>query len=320
MSFRSSLLLLLLLFAAPFFGEQQKAEELLSAGRADEAIAQLKAEIQKSPGSAEAYHLLSRVYYGLQHWDDAIAYGERAVALGPGNSNYHMWLGRAYGQKAAASNFATAVKLTRQIRQEFERAVELDASNVSARTDLAEFYLEAPFFLGGGKSKALRQAETIAQRDQASAHWVSARVAEKEKRYDAAEQEYKAAIQASRDDAANYWLNLASFYRRRGRLGEMEGAVNQAMAVSQGKPDFLYDAASVLFEAGRNFPVAIRAIRQYLIHTVESAPAYQAHYLLGCILEKEGDRHGAAFEYRAALALAREFSPAQEALRRVGNQ
>ncbi len=293
MSFRSSLLLLLLLFAAPFFGEQQKAEELLSAGRADEAIAQLKAEIQKSPGSAEAYHLLSRVYYGLQHWDDAIAYGERAVALGPGNSNYHMWL---------------------------ERAVELDASNVSARTDLAEFYLEAPFFLGGGKSKALRQAETIAQRDQASAHWVSARVAEKEKRYDAAEQEYKAAIQASRDDAANYWLNLASFYRRRGRLGEMEGAVNQAMAVSQGKPDFLYDAASVLFEAGRNFPVAIRAIRQYLIHTVESAPAYQAHYLLGCILEKEGDRHGAAFEYRAALALAREFSPAQEALRRVGNQ
>ena len=49
----------------------------------------------------------------------------------------------------------------------------------------------------------------------------------------------------------------------------------------------------------------------------EDAPAFQAHYLLGQILEKQGNKPGAAEEYRAAVALAPEYEQAQSALRRV---
>jgi hypothetical protein len=39
--------------------------------------------------------------------------------------------------------------------------------------------------------------------------------------------------------------------------------------------------------------------------------------MLGELLEKQGDRQGAADEYRAALSLARTFKRAQEGLKRL---
>src|SRR5437868_595108 len=91
-----------------------------------------------------------------------------------------MSLGTAWGLVASAH-------LAKKVRQEFERAVELDASNVDARSDLAEFYIEAPAFMGGGKNKARREAEAIAQHDAATAHWLQARIAEKDEHFDVAE-------------------------------------------------------------------------------------------------------------------------------------
>ncbi len=310
---------LFVLMAAPLLAQQPSPEQLLSAGRADDAIALLKARIQNAPSDAQAYNLLGRAYFGLQRWDEAIAAGEKAVTLAPDNSSYHMWLGRAYGEKASAAGTSfSALSLTKKVRREFERAVELDGSNLAARTDLAEFYLEAPGFLGGGKDKARQQAQVIAQRDQATAHWVNARICEKDKKFDLAEQEYKAAITSSPDNQAMYWLSLAGFYRGRGRMADMEAAISRAMVADRKKSNVLVDAASLLFRAGRNFPGAIQAIRSYLSsNTVEDAPVYQAHYLLGSILEKQGNKQGAAAEYRAALSLASEYGRAQAALRRL---
>ena len=45
--------------------------------------------------------------------------------------------------------------------------------------------------------------------------------------------------------------------------------------------------------------------------------AFKAHYVLGEILEKQGDKAGAAAEYRAALELAKDYSEAKQALARV---
>ena len=117
----------------------KSAADLLNAGRADEAILVLGSRIKAKPQDAEAHNLLARTYYALGRWDDAVAEGERAVALDPNNSAYHMWLGRMYGEKADHSSFVTAAGLAKKIRSEFERAVELDAANLDARSDLAEF-------------------------------------------------------------------------------------------------------------------------------------------------------------------------------------
>ncbi len=294
------------------------AQSLLSAGRVDVAISDLRSHLKTAPQDARAYHLLCRAYYHVQQWDEAIAAGQKAVELEPANSEYHLWLGRAYGQKAERASWFAAIGLAKKVRREFEQAVHLDESSVSARSDLAEFYAEAPGFLGGGKDKARTQAQQIAALDSAAGLQIGAMVAEKENNFPAAENQYRSAIKAS-GNQAGYWLDLASFYRRRGRFDQMEDAIRQASSAEVRRGDMYLDAAQLLYRAGRNFPAAVQLLRTYLASDTKSedAPAFQAHYLLGSILEKQGDRQGAVEEYRAALALAREFDSARQALERL---
>src|SRR5262249_56353728 len=108
-----------------------------------------------------------------------------------------LWLGRCYGEKAAASSFFTAAGLAKKVRTEFERAVALDPKSAINRTDLAEFYLEAPGIVGGGQDKARGQAEILAKLDAGKAHWINGRIAEKNKDTPTAEPQYPPPIHAT---------------------------------------------------------------------------------------------------------------------------
>jgi len=292
------------------------ADELLKIGHADEALRGLNAEVQANPNNAAAYNQLSRVYFQLELWDPSLHMAEKSVALEPANSLYHQWLGRAAGRKAEASNPFTAFGLARRVRAEFERAVALDGNNISARSDMAEYYMEAPGFLGGDKRKARQQADAIAPHDPALATYIHARVEEKQGTGNA-EQQYQKAI-TDGGDSARYWVELAYYYRRAGRLQDMESAINHSLTAARrdGIPE--YDGAFILLRTGRNFPLAEEMLRRYVSgNTSEDGPVFQALYLLGQLLEKQGDRKSAAEEYRTALSMASQFRPARDALARV---
>lgn len=291
-------------------------EGLLAAGRADEAVQSLQRQIKNSP-SARAYNLLCRANFELGAWDAGIPACEKAVALEPSNGTYHLWLARIYGEKADRAGFLSAAGLVKKVRTEFERSVELDPSNWEARTDLAEFYLEAPGIVGGGKDKARAEADQIERLNPAMAHWVRARLAEKNKDLGGAEREYRAAVEASQG-GARACLNLAGFYRRAQRLDKMDEALRKLENCPLDHPAALVDGASLVLRTGRDYPLGTRLVRRYLAsETVEEAPVFKAQCLLGELLEKQGDRAGAAKQYRAALAMAHGFRPAQEGLRRV---
>jgi tetratricopeptide (TPR) repeat protein len=292
-------------------------ESLLAAGRVDQAMQILEQQLATAP-TAEAYNLLCRAHFELDSWDAGIPSCEKAVSLAPENGLYHLWLGRIYGEKADRVSFLTALGMAKKVRSEFERAVEFSPNNWEARTDLAEFYLEAPGFIGGSKDKARAQAERIAPQEPAMAHWIKARIAERNKDNAAAEQEYRAAITASQG-GARAWLNLAGFYRRTSRFDEMEQALHTMESRPLDHPAAFVDGASMLSRTGRDAPLAIRLLRRYVTapNPVEEAPAFKAHALLGELLEKQGDRPAAAEEYRTALAMAHSYRRAQEGLKRV---
>src|SRR5258708_3996544 len=195
--------LLALLFLLSIMSSQtsaQTSQDLLATGHVDQALQTLEQQIRTAP-NAEAYNLLCRAHFELGAWDAGISACEKATALEPSNGLYHLWLGRAYGEKADRAGFLKAAGLAGKVRTEFERAVEFSPNSWEARTDLAEFYLEAPSMVGGGKDKALSQAELIAPLNPAMAHWVKGRLAEKNKDNSAAEKEYRAAIDASKGGA-----------------------------------------------------------------------------------------------------------------------
>ncbi len=291
--------------------------EMLAAGRVDEAIASLQAQLQKSPSDAASYNYLCRAYFSVRDWDQAIPACERAVSLDPQNSDYHLWLGRAYGEKADSASPLSAVSLARKLRKQFESAVQLNPRNVDARIDLAEFYMQAPSILGGGDDKARAQAGALASVAPAKAHYVLGRLAEKKKDLSAAEREYRAAIDASGGNAHD-WLNLALFYRHQDRLNDMTRALERAVS-APGQNEVLVESADLLLRAGQSPATAAQLIRRYLASNAptEKSPIFQAHYVLGRALEQQGDTQGASREYRAALALASNFPAAKEALSRV---
>jgi tetratricopeptide (TPR) repeat protein len=294
-----------------------EGRNLLEQGRVDDAIATLQTKISGNPGDAQAHNLLCRSFMTLQDWDRAQAECEKAVSFDPNNGSYHLWLGRVYGEKADRSNFLAAASLAKKVRSEFETAVKLSPDDADARTDLAEFYLEAPGIIGGGKDKAQVQAGILARQDPLKAYWVEGRIAEKNKDYAGAEQNYRSGIEASKG-SADAWLDLAIFYKHTNQLDKMEDAINHASTAQVRRPDVLVDAAEMLIRAGRNFPGAVQLLKKYLSNsTVEQAPAFKAHYLLGTVFEKQGDKQAAAAEYRTALSMARSFSAAQEALARL---
>ncbi|HTD24253.1 MAG TPA: tetratricopeptide repeat protein [Terriglobales bacterium] len=301
------------------FAADAITRETLADGQINDVIATLKSHTQSSPQDAEAFHLLSHAYFELEHWDDAINAEQQAVALAPDSSEYHLWLGCSYGNKAEHSSWFTALRYARRTREAFEKAVELDEKNVEARRDLSEFYILAPGFLGGGKDKAFAQAEKLKDTDAAASHWIKARAAEEDNKNDVAETEYRAAIAASANPAAE-WLSLASFYRHKKRYPEMEDALNKAVAADDKKPsNVVFDAASQLLRAGRNFPLAASLANKYISEKVHAfdAPVFQAHFLLGQILEKQGDKNGAIEEYKAVLAVAGDYKRAQDALKHL---
>jgi len=292
------------------------SQELIAAGRVDDAIQALQQQIAHNPADAGSYNLLCRAFFMLEEWDRGIPACERARNLDPQNSLYHLWLGRIYGEKADRAGFFSAAGLAKKVRTSFERAVALDPKSWEARTDLAEFYLEAPGIVGGGKDKAREQIDALAPLNPGMADWVAARIAEKNKDAAAAEHEYRAAIAAT-NSGARAWLDLAIFLRHANRLDEMDQAVQKLESAPVDRAESVMDGASVLLHAGRDFPLAVRLLHRYLATPVEEGPAFKAHDLLGQVLEKQGDRKGAAAEYRAALALAHSYARAQEDLKRV---
>jgi tetratricopeptide (TPR) repeat protein len=288
-------------------------EQMIASGSVDDAIQALSGKTD-----AASLNMLSRAYYAIEQWDNAIASGEKAVNAVPSNSMYHLWLGREYGGKAASVSAFSAASYAKKTKNEFEKAVQLDPANVQARADLSEYYTDAPSIMGGGLDKARDQAAQVAKYDEATSHSILALVAEKEKNYTEAESQLQQAIRVAKNPA-QYWMNLASFYRRRSRAADMEKAISQALAQPNKPAEVYYNAGSELFRSGKNFDGAVQYLKKYLASNamVEDAPAFRAHYLLGQVYEKMGNKSEAAVEYKASLALASGFAPASKALGRV---
>jgi tetratricopeptide (TPR) repeat protein len=312
-------LILLLLIASATVSLADSAKDMLAAGRIDEAIAELNGRLSSAASDAESSNLLCRAYFTLEDWDRAESSCRKAVLLDPNNSHFHLWLGRVYGEKADRANFLAAASLAGKVRAEFERAVQLNPQDVDARLDLAEFYISAPAIVGGDEEKAREQARSVGTVNPGREHWVYARIAEHKKDHATAEREYHQYIDLSKGDA-EAWLNLALFLRRQKRFDEMEQALVKLSDAPRSEPDVLWEASEMLYRANRNYPFATELLNRYLASgPVEKAPAFKAHYLLGMLLEKQGDKAGAVREYRASLSLARNFGMAQQALNRVAH-
>jgi tetratricopeptide (TPR) repeat protein len=291
-----------------------QANAALQAGEADKALALIQSLPQPTP--AEAHDLSCRVRFTLEQWDAAIKECEQAVRQDGQNATYHLWLGRALGEKASRASFLSAFSLAKRVRSEFEEAVRLNPRYAEALSDLGEFYKDAPGVVGGGADKAEAIAAQLDKVDPARAHELRGRMADGSKDYATAEREFKQAVSVAAHPAFQ-WVTLAGFYRHRERWAEMESAIHTVIASAERDKHAavaLYDGASELTRANRDPALAIKMLDEYLTSSAKSeeAPAFVAYTRLARLDGQLGDAAAAQRDRTAALALAHEYKPAQD--------
>src|SRR6266542_4976483 len=187
-----------------------KGEEgirLFEARRLEEARALLETAVREDPGDARTASYLGRVCLAVGNSDRAVEWMVRSVALEPSNAEYHLWLGRAYGNQAMQASVLKQPSLARKVKKEFEEASRLDPDNLEARFGLIEFYLRAPGVLGGSPKKADEQAEEICRRDLLQGYRARGRIAEHRKDFDRALAQYDAAAREFPEKTEPfYWI------------------------------------------------------------------------------------------------------------------
>ena len=288
----------------------EPAASLLQHGQADQALAVLDRQLATNVSDAAALNLACRVYFSEGQWTAAQSGCERAVALRPADSNDHLWLGRVLGREAEHASPLSAFGLARQAHAEFETAYRLDRRNAAAVADLAEYYVDAPRLLGGGKDKALALADAASGWNQSLAHSIRAEAALDSKDYATGERELRAAA-AAQDAQPETWVSLASFYRKQGRITDMLATLDRAIALDNAHDDALVSAAEQLTKSHQRPAQAIALLQEYLgsPNQSENAPTFKVHAMLASLLANAGDSRGAGEHLAQAHALASQWQP-----------
>src|SRR6202167_2734317 len=205
----------------------QTAQRQFNAGNYSAAITTLQSAVTQNPNSAEAYYWLGRTYYQIRDYDNAIAAAEKSDALVAQNSVYHQWLWTIYGGKADRDR---SFSYARKVKKEFEEAVQLNPQNISARRDLEEYDLQAPWVVGGNKDEDKAQVDAIAAFDPVQGH-LARGVYDMDgaKKSDLAEKEYREVL-AARPAKLDAYLEVIAFFQQQNKPADMDTA-HQAAAL-----------------------------------------------------------------------------------------
>lgn len=271
----------LLLLAPVVFGagELDRAEQLFARTQYRQVIETVRAKADAGDPAANAW--VGKAWFMLGDYKKSSDAFERAVAGNPQSSEYHHWLGKAYGRRAETSNPLSAPILASKARSEFEKSVELDGRNAEAINDLFSYYLEAPGFLGGGLDKAAKLAERIKVLDPAEYHYAMAQVAQKRKEFKTAEFHFRSAWDLAPKSVGRA-IDLASFLSRQGRDQESEVIFAQAEKIAPDNPRLMFERASAYVRAKKNLTTAKELLERYLHSslTPDDPPRAEAEKLL----------------------------------------
>jgi len=261
-----------------------EAQALYQARRYPEAQAAFEQIAAAEPENAEAAYRLGLLALMRDDAPEAVRRLERATQLAPREAAYFQALGDACGVSAEGAGLFGRLGLARRCGAAYEQAVALAPANVSARYALFSFYRQAPAIAGGGFDKARVQA-----------------------------------LELQKLDAIRGGLALVELDVAEKKYAE---AFDRLAALRRDHPD----AAAVAYQTGRTAAMSGQqldlgeaALKEYLRRSPgeEDAPLWAAHWRLGLIYERKGDRAAAREEYAAALKLNPAQPQLNEAMARV---
>jgi tetratricopeptide (TPR) repeat protein len=295
------------------------AQREYNAGRYHRAVDILTDAVVKSPDDAPLRFLLGQCYYQLREFTRAVTSFERSVQLVPDQSEYHDWLGKAYGRRAEQTMFLSAMGWAKKTHKEFEVAVHLNPSNFEAHRDLIRFEMYAPGIVGGGDDRALKHIEDLEKIDALQGQLARGEFLNAKKRLGEADTLF-ARILDSRTDRIGVYFEVADYYRDRRNTAKMSEAIADAERIDADDRRLKFYRGILLVMKGENPTKAESLLKSYLATVPDNSdlPAHSsALEWLGKLYEAQGRFSEAAEEYRASLALDPHNKAVEETLKRV---
>jgi tetratricopeptide (TPR) repeat protein len=286
----------------------------VGAGAGADASAQ---QAKESSAEAKAAFERGRAAHNAGKTDEAVSAFERAVALDPTSSLYHLWLGHAYSRQLRTAGFLRQPFIARRSGEAYNMAVKLDPTSIDAAEGRLEFFLGAPGIVGGGVGKARAEAVRIATLDAYRGAMAEARIAEHEKQWPTAERLYRSLI-AEYPDRSVAVDALVTILQNASRFDEAFTIIDERLARLPDETSSLYNLGRLSAVSGQHLARGEAALRRFLAMTgADPVRQSNAHYRLGMIKEKMGDAPAAATEYRAALDVYPRHEPAAAALEKI---
>ncbi len=237
------------------------------------------------------------------------------VKAEPSNAEAHNVYGEVLSVRINQVNVFRKMGMAGDMRGAWERAVGLDPNHLDAHMSLLRYYLQAPAIAGGGRDKALAQAERIAAVDKAAGYRAKAVYWTSGEEFDKALAEYEAAAAEFPDDLDIHFEY--GLYLQRVEDWDRAVEVHAAIAAADAtRMDAEYQVGRTAVMSGRHLEQGAAALRRYLGHTPGAGgpPMAWAHTRLGQVYLHMKRKDDARVEFKRALALDPKH---EEAMKRL---
>jgi len=264
---KNILLMIILLLPTQIYTQSDKSKELVNGinlfnqEKYDAAKEIFETIVEKNNDIAEAHYYLSKCLFNLGDLDEAIDHGEEAVELDDRNAEYHFELGMMYAEDARDASIFRAPFIAGDIKEQFERTIELDPNHLQGRIGLAQFYLQAPGIAGGDVDKALEQSKIVLKMNEKQGRLLLFQVYYQKENFNKAEDELKIIDRKFGEDPEFYYFynSYGYFLLTQERVDEAIVKFKKQVSLAPGKAN-PYDS---LGDAYRIKGMLVESLKQY---------------------------------------------------------
>lgn len=172
------------------------AEKLYETEKYEQAQAIFESFLKENPSHLKTVEYLGDIAGHQKSWDKAIGYYKKLKQVKPTVANYYYKYGVVFAMKTKESNKFKALGMIGEVKESFEKAIELNPKHIEAHWALVYLYIQLPVIVGGSESKAIKYSNELLKLSPVDGYLSRGQIEEHCKRYPAAEQQYKKAIAA----------------------------------------------------------------------------------------------------------------------------
>lgn len=278
-----------------------EGRQLLEQGAWEEAQAYFEGQIAATPEDPEVHFLAGQAAAMGANYPEAEGHFVKALELQPETSAYYDWIGRIYGAKARIGGLLDQMQAAPKIKENFEKAVELDPGNLEAKFFLGTFYVVAPAMAGGDRAKGKAIADELVSEAPLSGHRLLAQFYAAERNLAEAEKAYQEALTLAPDEPQSH-SDLAALYLSQKEIEKAVEHLDKALELDADHQASLMTYGELALRSADHREKGIASVEKLIAmdRDIQSPNPGTARYTLAALYEKEERMDDALAMYQQA--------------------